>query len=163
MRIPNWLFLFVLIGVGILAAGCAKDARDTTGFTVSETATISVPLEDAWQMTKTVLRERDYDLYTRDKRGVFVAFSQMKREMLVAPKRSKFTIALEAVSKDSTSVTVEGVRQVYGVTLLTYPGWHDRKMSDPSEVQDILAAIQAKSGTEGGQPEPAEASPASES
>jgi hypothetical protein len=32
------------------------------------------------------------------------------------------------------------------VTLLTYPGWHDRKTEDHAAAQNILKAIEAKAG-----------------
>ena len=104
------------------------------------------PFEEAWQSAKAVLRERGYDIYTRDKRGVFVAYSRMRRSRLLIPKRIKFTIALAPVSDSATEVTVESIRQVFGVTLLTYPGWHDRQATDPSETQAIIEAIRAKVG-----------------
>jgi hypothetical protein len=104
---------------------------------------VNLPFNEAWQLVKAVLREQDYEIYTRDKRGVFVAFSGSKRNLLQY-HRTKLTIALEAVSDSATQVSVETLRQVYGVTLLTYPGWHDRKTQDHTKAQAILKAIEAK-------------------
>lgn len=127
--------------------GCARAARDTTGFSIARSISVQAPFEETWQATKSVLREQDYDLYTRDKRGAFVAYTQMKRSLMIfTPHRTKYTIELEAVSGNETAVHIETVKQVYGVTLLTYPDWHDRKAEDDSEAQAILAAIQAKLG-----------------
>jgi len=140
----KWLLAGLLLLSVLPLAGCARTARDTQGFAVSDTAVVDAPFQEAWQTAKTVLRERDYDIYTRDKRGVYVAFSKMKRSRLLIPKRVKYTVALVPVSDSTTEVTVESIRQVFGVTLLTYPGWHDRPATDDSETQAILEAIQAK-------------------
>lgn len=130
------------------AAGCASAARDTSGFALVDEATVSAPFEEAWQLTKTVLRENEYDIYTRDSRGYFVAFSDESRGWTLVPKRTKLTISLEEVSASATRVTVETVDQVYGVTLLTYPDWHDRKAHDNDSAVDLLEGLQAKvSGT----------------
>ncbi len=111
-------------------------------------------MPDVWQITKEVLRQNGFSnepksgtIYTRDKRGVFVAFSRMKRDLFLVPHRTKYTIALETISDSSTKVTIEAVNQVYGVTLLTYPDWHDRKNTDHSVAQNLLNAIQKQAGS----------------
>ena len=148
MKKPAWLslgltlilFLVLCCAGGI---GCARAARDTTGFAVTDNTTVNLPFNEAWQQAKAVLREKGYEIYTRDKRGVFVAFSGSNRK-LFQYHRTKLTVSLEAVSDSATHVAVETLRQVYGVTLLTYPGWHDRKTQNHTEAQDILKAIEAK-------------------
>jgi len=148
MKKPAWLslgltlilFLVLCCAGGI---GCARAARDTTGFAVTDNTTVNLPFNEAWQQAKTVLREKGYEIYTRDKRGVFVAFSGSNRK-LFQYHRTKLTVSLVAVSDSATQVAVETLRQVYGVTLLTYPGWHDRKTQNHTEAQDILKAIEAK-------------------
>lgn len=136
------LILFLLLSSASVT-GCARAARDTTGFAITDNTTVNLPFNEAWQLVKAVLREQDYEIYTRDKRGVFVAFSGSKRNLLQY-HRTKLTIALEAVSDSATQVSVETLRQVYGVTLLTYPGWHDRKTQDHTKAQALLKAIEAK-------------------
>lgn len=123
--------------------GCARAARDTTGFAMSDSATVGASFEDAWQAVKAVLRERGLEIYTRDKRGLFVAYSNMRRHILV-PHRTKYTIELSQLSDHETGVNIETLREVYGVTLLTYPNWHARKATDNSEALAILEALQAK-------------------
>jgi hypothetical protein len=145
MSFPKCLSLIVIIGLVLPLAGCARTARNTEGFAAVDTASVKMPMKDAWQTAKEVLREKKFDIYTRDKRGVFVAFSDTKRNLLLIPKRTKYTIALEAESDASTKVTIESMNQVFGVTFLTYPGWHDRKTTDHAAAQDILKAIEAKS------------------
>lgn len=153
MARSKWLCLSVLLAALALTGGCARAARDTQGFAITDSATVDTPFDEAWQAVKAVLREKGYDLYTRDKRGVFVAFSSAKRQLLLVPKRTKYTVTLEAQSEASTLVTVETIQQVFGVTLLTYPGWHDRKTTDHAAAQEILDLVQAKcSGTPGETP-----------
>ncbi|HOS03927.1 MAG TPA: hypothetical protein PKZ01_12660, partial [Candidatus Hydrogenedentes bacterium] len=83
------------------------------------------------------------DIYTRDKRGTFVAFSGAKRHLFV-PHRTKYSITLQPISADATRLSIETVRQVYGVTLLTYPDWHDRKATDNKIAMDIIEGVKAK-------------------
>lgn len=132
-----------LLLVAAVAAGCARAARDTSGFAMIDKATVSAPLMDTWQAAKAVLREQAMDIYTRDKRGVLVAYAPMRRSLLV-PNRVQFTITMAESSPTSTEITVESVKQVYGVTLLTYPAWHDRKTTDNQQALAILEAVQAK-------------------
>jgi len=144
MRVAKCLSIGLLLASVLTSAGCARTLRDSQGFALADTVVVDAPFHEAWQSAKAVLRERDYDIYTRDKRGVFVAYSKMKRNRLLIPKRVKFTVALAPVSDSATEVTVESIRQVFGVTMLTYPGWHDRQATDPTETRAIIEAIQAK-------------------
>ncbi len=154
MYIPKWLCVSSLLLMATVLIGCARTARNTEGFAINDSATVNAPFMDTWQTAKEVLREKGYDIYTRDKRGVFVAFTRMKRSVLLVPKRTKYTIVLQAASDSSTEVTIESIKQVFGVTLLTYPGWHDRPATDHTAAQQILEAIQAK--VAGAAPAPAE-------
>ena len=135
----------VLLLITAALPGCARAARDTSGFTMEDSITVGKPLADTWQDTKAVLREMEMDIYTRDKRGEFVAFTPMKRQLYVGtPHRTKITISLKQASANSTTVTIQTVAQVYGVTLLTYPDWHDRKAPDNKEAVAIMEALKAK-------------------
>ncbi|MBI5095814.1 MAG: hypothetical protein HZB26_25700 [Candidatus Hydrogenedentes bacterium] len=134
---------FSLLMAAVVLGGCARAARDTTGFAVVNKATVNAPLKETWQAAKAVLREKELDLYTRDKRGVLVAYTNMRRSLLV-PNRVQYTLTLLETSGTTTDITIETVRQVYGVTLLTYPGWHDRKTTDDSAAQEILSAVESK-------------------
>jgi len=68
--------LVVILAAG---AGCARAARDTTGFARENSTIVDAPFKEAWQAVKGVLREQKLDIYTRDKRGTFVAYSKMHR------------------------------------------------------------------------------------
>jgi len=134
--------LVLIVAAG---GGCARAARDTTGFARENSLIVDAPFMDAWQTIKGVLREQKLDIYTRDKRGTFVAYSKMHRRWRVfQPHRTKFTIELAPVTPDETKVYIETVKQVYGVTLLTYPDWHDRKTADDTAARAILDAVRAK-------------------
>ena len=72
-----------------------------------------------------MLLEQEYEVYSRDTRGLFVAYTKVKRHLLLFPHRMQVTVTLERVSTDSTRVSVETIHQKYRVTLLTYPDWRD--------------------------------------
>lgn len=140
-----------LLGYGSLVlilaagAGCARAARDTTGFARENSIIVDAPFKEAWQAVKGVLREQKLDIYTRDKRGTFVAYSKMHRRWRIfQPHRMKFTIEIASITPNETKIYIETVKQVYGVTLLTYPDWHDRKTTDDRMARAILDAVQAK-------------------
>ncbi|GEM_PF-608252 len=135
--------LVVLTGV----VGCARAARDTTGFAMNDSEVINASFEETWQSTKAVLREMDLEIYTRDKRGRFVAFTGMTRRRVFVPHRVKYTIILEKESAETTKVMIESMRQVYGVTLLTYPDWHDRKTDDNSVALEILDRLKTRTSS----------------
>ncbi len=126
--------------------GCVHAPSDTTGFAQNHDISVDASFEDTWQAVKDILREKELDIYTRDKRGAFVAYTPMKRRYL-QPNRYQYTFDIEAVSENETHIALDTRKQSYGVTLLTYPGWHDRKTSDTPESQALLDAIQAKLDT----------------
>ncbi len=135
------------IGVLCFAAGCASTRPDTAGFKSTDTATIAAGFEETWQATKAVLREMELEVYTRDKRGEFVAYSSMRRQYrIVTPRRAKITIRLEELGAESTSLSIDSVQQIYGVKLLTYPDWHDRESVDNELAISILEAVRNRLG-----------------
>ena len=148
LRIPALLLALALLCAcsSTMLTGCARAARDTTGFTLEHTTKVNAPFEETWQTVKTVLRENEFDIYTRDKRGSFIAYTDPQRKSLrfFLPKRTQYTIEVAAVSADETAIYIETVNQVYGVTLLTYPGWHDRETEDDSQALVILQAVEAR-------------------
>ena len=120
-------------------------------------AVVSQPFEKAWEGTRDVLMQQSLQIYTRDKRGLFVAFTPTKRVLIVSPRRTKLTVALEPVTPQTTRVSVETIKQHYRVTLLTYPDWRDvEKETDPAKGQALLDAIVAHTGgtVEGASPGP---------
>jgi uncharacterized lipoprotein len=136
------LALACVLGFALLAPlGCARAARDTTGFGLEHELTVDAPFDTTWQTVKQVLREQEYDIHTRDKRGRFVAYSRETRGLSPKPRRVKHVIEIEPLGEDTTRVTIESMRQVYGVTLLTHPNWHDRPTDDPTEALAVLDAL----------------------
>jgi len=138
-----------------LFGGCARAAMDTTGFSVVESAEFDAPFMDTWQAAKAELRGLDLEIYTRDKRGVFVAFTPQGRALWLQPQRSKYTVTVEEVRPGRTAVDIETTGQVYGVTLLTYPDWHERPARDTETARVILEGMAARLG--GQLPAPLEA------
>lgn len=134
----------VVLVTSLGGLGCARAARDTTGFALREETVLNAPFEDVWHAVKRVAREQGYEVYTRDKRGTFVIYTPMKRILWTQPRRTKFTIELAQKSPEETAISIESIRQIYGVTLLTHPNWHDRKQSEPAPSQALLEGIQAK-------------------
>ncbi len=140
------LLLIALAGLD----GCARNARDTTGFAVEKRFDVETPFEETWQIVKSVLRQKDYEIYTRDKRGVFVAYTQSREflGMLTMARRTAYTVELAPLDGGGTAVYIEGLRQVYGTSLLTYPGWHDRKLKKEDGAVALMEAIQAMAAGE---------------
>ncbi len=143
MRLITYSFIAVLC----LASGCATTLPDTGGFESTDSVTVTAGFDETWQATKAVLREMELEVYTRDKNGEFVAYSPMRRQFrIVTPRRAKFTIRIEQLGAESTSVSVDSVEQVYGVTPLTYPDWHDRESVDNATAIAILEAVRNRVG-----------------
>jgi len=141
------LLAMSVLGVLCFAVGCATTLPDTGGFESTDAVTIGAGFDETWQATKAVLREMELEVYTRDKSGEFVAFSEMRRQFrVVTPRRVKITIRLEELSAESTSLSVESVEQVYGVKLLTYPDWHDRESVDNELAVTILESVRNRLG-----------------
>ena len=150
--IPTTIVL-ALLAAAVLT-GCARAARDTTGFAMTDSATVDAEFMETWEAMRTELRQMEFELYTRDKRGLFVAYTDERRDFFVVPRRTQHTFVLEE-EPAGTRVTAETIEQVYGVTLLTYPGWHDRPAADNEAVREAMERVRARLG---GEPmEPAEA------
>jgi hypothetical protein len=133
--------------LALAMAGCATTVPDTTGFESTDSVTVPAGFEETWQATKAVLREMELEVYTRDTHGKFVAYSEMRRQLgLLTPKRIKFTIQIEEKGAESSTVSIDTVQQVYGVTLLTYPDWHDREIVDNETALRILEAVRNRLG-----------------
>ena len=119
--------LCLFMACGLVAAGCASmrgDEGPVPRATV-ESLTVGAGFEEVWEETRRALLEQKYEVYTRDTRGLFVAYTKVKRRLLLFPHRLQVTVTLESVSRDSTRVSVETIHQKYRVTLLTYPDWRD--------------------------------------
>lgn len=155
--------LLALCLAAAVLGGCARAARDTTGFALNDSVTVEAPFEETWQAVKHVLRDRELVIDTRDKRGRFVAFDT-KRSNLFRNTRTRYTIELSEISDVETAVHVETLREVYGTTLLTEPDWHARPTKDDAESKAIIQALMAKiNGQEMVNPEALDAQPAEES
>ena len=141
----KFLYSSILLAIIALPSGCAHAPKDTTDFAVTQEIVVSAPFNDTWQAVKDILRENELDIYTRDKRGRFVAYTPEKRRYF-QPNRYQYTFNLQAVSENETKIALDTRKQRYGVTLLTYPGWHDQKTVEAPESQALLDAIQVRAG-----------------
>jgi len=148
------LRMLVASAIAVVASagiqGCVHAPRDTAGFSQNQHLSVPAPFDTTWQAVKDTLREKELDIYTRDKRGVFVAYTSQKRRYL-QPNRYQYTFDIEPISENETRIALETIKQSYGVTLLTYPGWHDRQTDDAPESQELLDAIQARLSAGAGQ------------
>lgn len=131
---------FALICLGF-AAGCKSAPEIVAAPPAVSSTVIAGSFEDVWQITRQTLLDQKYEIYTRDTRGLFVAYTKVKRHLLFFPRRTQFTITLESVSPDATRVGVETIQQRYRVTLLTYPDWRDHR--EPAEVAAAEAILNA--------------------
>lgn len=136
----NRLFLVFLALSTLLVAGCRTTPLEAAPGP-AETEVISAPFEDTWQATRRALLGQNYQIYTRDKRGLFVARTPMERRLLIFPERTEFVITLTELGPDRTEVTVETNPQRYKVTLLTYPSW--RRIDRPVDNTAALAILDA--------------------
>jgi DNA-binding GntR family transcriptional regulator len=137
--------------VGLSMTGCAKAAKDTSGFALEHTIEVDLPFETAWQVVKDVMQDEGLYLYTRDKRGTFVAFSEPQRRPFKT-RRVQYTAELERISDTETSIYIETIRQKYGVTLMTYPDWHDRQTVDAATTEQLITSIEAWAANGGVRP-----------
>jgi hypothetical protein len=148
---PKLLVLLCLTLPVATLLGCARAAENTTGFTLEERIEIDAAFEPTWQAVKGALREMELDIYTRDKRGVFVAHAYRDRQWFnwFTPERIEFSVQVRPLTSERTAITVEAVRQVYGVTLMTYPDWHDRPLEQDERIAELLARVRSRLGIEG--------------
>ncbi|MCF6285552.1 MAG: hypothetical protein L3K26_10230 [Candidatus Hydrogenedentes bacterium] len=146
MKLRMLVACAISVAVSVGFQGCVHAPRDTTGFAQNHSIAVNASFEDTWQAVKGTLREKELDIYTRDKRGIFVAYTPMKRRYL-QPNRYQYTFDIEAISENETRIALDTRKQSYGVTLLTYPGWHDRKTAEEPESQALLDAIQSRLDT----------------
>ena len=147
-------------GVGCLtvvlilsACGCAGVRG--RGVPVSEYSIpdVSADIEGEFKLVRDVvrdvLRESPVEVYTRDKRGMFVVFADMRRAFLT-PRRLRLVIGLEPVSESQTRVTVQTFAEVYTVQLLTYPAWRPGAFGDNSLAEAVVNSVN-KRGSESGE------------
>ncbi len=126
-----------------LCAGCAKSPPKALPDVPVDSIVLAVEFDDVWQATKTALKEQGYEIYTRDKRGMFVAYTKKKRTFSI-PNRARITVLLERVTTSSTRVSVEAVQERYRMPILRYSGWNEQPKVDLTERrQAVLQGIEA--------------------
>lgn len=139
--IASWGVTFALFTV----FGCAHQPTLQVDYAYTESVVVDVAFEPAWQAAKTALVDLDYSIYTRDKRGLFVAHGKRGRKWAI-PRRTQMTVTVESVTAQKTRVTVEALRQRYRVTPLTYPDWREiAPVDEELQTKELLEAIDAGS------------------
>lgn len=134
-----------LLLVVTFASGCATKSDRAEHELYVDSMTVPLDFESTWELTRDILLEHDVEIYTRDKRGLFIVYTSMHRSKLLVPRRTKLTITLEEDGSESTTIAVETISQHYGVSLLTYPGWRDQDSSNPGpESVAILESIKSR-------------------
>jgi hypothetical protein len=126
----------VLLLAAFALPGCATNSDTKAEGAFVDSIIAPIPYDEAWLMMRDVLLDKELEIHTRDKRGLFVVYTDMKRRALVVPHRTKLTIRLTSETDDSTRIAVESVHQKYGVSLLTHPEWRDQTTT-PSEKTSI--------------------------
>ena len=122
----------------LTVAGCASSkGTDAPQQSRVESAVLEASYETTWRLVKDSLLEEGYEIRTRDKRGMYVAFSGTKRRFII-PHRYRLTVILDSLSGSATRVTIETVRQSYRLTPLTHPGWQDS--ARPKE-EDLIGPL----------------------
>ena len=151
---PSRSFVLALLVLAAAAPGCESTpaAVEAPPFV---SATVPSEFESTWTSTRDVLLERGLQIYVRDKRGMFVAYTPTKRKLIFFPQRTKLTVTLQPASPAETTISVETIRQHYRVTLLTYPDWRDVPGSaDEAAGQALLDAIVVHSSGDAPTPGP---------
>lgn len=123
------------------APGCARNRPAKEPVAVNRSATVDAPFAETWESTRDAFLSLELPIYTRDKRGFFVAYSPQKRKLLT-PRRMQYTIILEPIGPDQTRIELETIPQRYLISLLTYPSWQDDpKAPMPDRGEEIMAKI----------------------
>lgn len=118
--------------------GCASTPEPVTEAQV-DSIVVAADFDEVWQSTKDVLLEQNFDIYTRDKRGMFVAFYQ-RPTRFTSLNRSRVTIIIERESSSTTRVSVEAVPERYRMPLLRHPGWKEQQNKDLPKMRELLLA-----------------------
>lgn len=144
VKMRHALSMIALIGLATLNAGCSTKSDTKAEGAFVDAMMTPVPFDTAWSITRDVLLEKQLEIHTRDKRGMFVVYTDMHRQNIVVPHRTKLTITLSSESDSTTRIAVETVHQKYGVTLLKQPEWRDqRDASTDTSGTEILESIKS--------------------
>lgn len=135
--------VWAVFAVLTLAAGCASAPPPPPPEVAVDSVVLEREFDAVWQATKTALIEQDYEIYTRDLRGMFVAYTK-KTGTFSIPNRARITVVLERVTTNSTKVSVEAVQERYRMPLLKYPGWKEQPKVDLTQRrQEVLETIES--------------------
>jgi hypothetical protein len=131
----------------LAATGCARVHGRNGGPNEEIIAPISSDVAAGFkvvvQLMRDVLRDTPVEIYTRDKRGVYVVFADMRRAFLT-PRRLRLVITIEPVAENRSHVTIETFPEAYTVQLLTSPAWRPAAFGDNSLATDIVDSLRKR-------------------
>jgi len=129
------------------ATGCARvgarsgDAREEMIAPVS--AEVDAEFTVVRRLMRDVLRDSPVEIYTRDKRGIYVVFADMRRAFLT-PRRLRLVITIRPLAENRSRVTIETFPEAYTVQLLTEPAWRPAVFGDNSLAKEIIDSLQKR-------------------
>lgn len=141
----------VSLVVVLAAVGC-KSTPDPVRAEVPaphvDMAELDGSFDEVWEATRTALKDLKYRIYTRDKRGLFIAYSKQRRTLFFFPYRTQFAVTIDEADNGGVRVAVESIRQRYRVSLLTTPGWRDDVEGEVgTKGFEVLEAIRGNLGS----------------
>ena len=147
----KWVLGCVAAALILSACGCAglRGRVPANEYSISDvSAEVGGEFRQVRDVVRDVLRENSVEIYTRDKRGLFVVYANVRRAFLT-PRRLRLVVTLERVSESSTRVTVQTFPEAYTVQLLTYPAWRPAAFGDNSLAKEIVSSIEKWSSEAG--------------
>jgi hypothetical protein len=129
------------------AIGCARvggrsgDAREETAAPVS--ADVDAEFKVVRRLMRDVLRDSPVEIYTRDERGIYVVFADVRRAFFT-PRRLRLVITIRPLAENRSRVTIETFPEAYTVQLLTSPAWRPAAFGDNSLAREILDSLQRR-------------------
>jgi hypothetical protein len=142
----KWVLGCVAAALMLSACGCAglRGRVPASEYSIPEvSAEVEGEFKQIRDVVRDVLRESPVEIYTRDKRGRFVVFAEMRRAFLT-PRRLRLVVTLARVAERSTRVTVQTFPEAYITRLLTYPAWRPAAFGDDSLAKEIVTAIEKR-------------------
>jgi len=150
----NKLSLGYVAGVFALAGflactGCARVDKPPGAAGEHAIPPVSADIEAGFtlvrDLVRDVLRDSPVEIYTRDKRGMYVVFASVRRAFLI-PRRLRLVITIRPLAENRSRVTVETFAEAYTVQLLTRPAWRPAAFGDNALANEILDSLQKRIG-----------------
>jgi len=129
------------------ATGCARVGGRSGDATEGTIAPVSADVDAEFtavrRLMRDVLRDSPVEIYTRDKRGIYVVFADVRRAFFT-PRRLRLVITIRPLAENRSRVTIETFPEAYTVQLLTEPAWRPAAFGDNSLAKEILDSLQKR-------------------